>query len=98
MYGRNAEYGEVPWQIILEDMNCGTLCGSTIINHRYILTAAHCIDSFKEKSAKSCPNKKNRKNLRYPANILSKYNFSYARGSNLGYQRSPVINFPLAHL
>ena len=74
--GKIAYEGEVPWQVYLEDMNCGNLCGGTIINHRYILTAAHCIDLFKQKPEDSCPEKKPRKNETYPANILSKYDCS----------------------
>ena len=74
--GKITYEGEVPWQAIVENMNCGTLCGGTIINHRYILTAAHCIDSFKQKSDDFCPEKTTRKNTPYPANILSKYNRS----------------------
>ena len=65
--GWEAKEKEIPWQVILEDMNCGTLCGGTIINLRYILTAAHCIDSFKQKSDDFYGK------LPYPANILGKY-------------------------
>ena len=71
--GKNTKEGEVPWHVILEDMNCGTRCGGTIINLRYILTAAHCIDSFKQKSDDFCPEKKSKGSLPYPANILGKY-------------------------
>ena len=65
--------GVTPWQIILEDMNCGTLFGGTQINLKFILTAAHCIDQFKKMPRKMCPQKYVKKVLPYPKNILSKY-------------------------
>ena len=65
--------GAVPWMVILEDMNCATLCGGTQINLKFILTAAHCIDQFKKKPSEFCPQKYVKKVLPYPKNILSKY-------------------------
>ena len=65
--------GTVPWQVILEDFNCATLCGGTQINLKFILTAAHCMDQFKKKPSKLCPTKKVKKVIPYPKNILSKY-------------------------
>ena len=78
--GCDSKRGAVPWQIILEDINCATLCGGTQINLKFILTAAHCIDQFKKIPRKMCPTKyweiirnKKKKVLPYPNNILSKY-------------------------
>ena len=72
--GCNSKRGAIPWQVILDDWNCATLCGATQINLRFILTAAHCIDMFKKNPRKSCPKKIVKKKIRpYPNNILSKY-------------------------
>ena len=73
--GCNSKRGAIPWQVILEDSNCNKLCGGTQINVRFILTAAHCIDSFKaaEKPRKLCPKNVKKKILPYPHNIQSKY-------------------------
>ena len=72
--GCNALPGGIPWQVVLEDMYCATLCGGTQINLKFILTAAHCIDQFKKKPSELCPTKKiEKKSLPYPNNILSKH-------------------------
>ena len=65
--------GAVPWMVILEDMNCATLCGGTQINLKFILTAAHCIDQFEKMPRKMCPERIVKKVLPYPNNINSKY-------------------------
>ena len=72
--GCNSKPGAIPWQVILADINCATLCGGTQINLRFILTAAHCIDAFKKNPRKYCPRKiPKKKILQYPHNIQSKY-------------------------
>ncbi|XP_040578710.1 chymotrypsinogen A [Lepeophtheirus salmonis] len=43
--GRNAKDQEYPWQALIKicrDGKCG-MCGGTLINFRYVLTAAHCL-------------------------------------------------------
>ena len=73
--GCDSKRGAIPWQVILEEMNCVLLCGGTQINLRFILTAAHCIDTFKKDASESCPLKikKKKRIFRYPHNINSKY-------------------------
>lgn len=34
--------GEIPWQVSIQDTYNQHLCGGTIINQFYIITAAHC--------------------------------------------------------
>lgn len=44
--GKDAENREFPWQISLQiksDKGASHRCGGSILNHKYILTAAHCV-------------------------------------------------------
>jgi len=46
--GDFAQQGEYPWQVALTaciNPNSCFACGGTIINHRYILTAMHCVNA-----------------------------------------------------
>ncbi|KAJ8256637.1 hypothetical protein COCON_G00187890 [Conger conger] len=48
--GTNAEEGEWPWQVSLHIKNSGHVCGASLINDRWLVTAAHCVqDSSKVK-------------------------------------------------
>ena len=45
--GSIANQGEIPWQVAL--MRRGRtlpICGGTLINNRWIITAAHCLQDF----------------------------------------------------
>ena len=58
--GIRAARGTVPWQALIEDMNSGEICGGSVLNKLFILTAAHCIDGHKS----------SRGNFEFPKNIL----------------------------
>ena len=67
--------GYAPWQALLEDMNSGEICGGSVLNTQYILTAAHCIESFKKSEAT---------NYRFPRNILGKFeSWKFSNISNI---------------
>ena len=44
--GRNAIDGDAPWQVKLVDTYANLICGGSIINETWILTAAHCIKNY----------------------------------------------------
>ncbi|EEC05214.1 secreted serine protease, putative, partial [Ixodes scapularis] len=46
--GRQAVEGEFPWMVFAIKHN-GHFCGGSIITAYFVLTAAHCLDSFKSK-------------------------------------------------
>ena len=61
--GVRAQEGQVPWQVLIENMATKEICGGSVINLRFILTAAHCVDDFMNKTSKQFP---------YPKNVISK--------------------------
>ncbi|XP_066953863.1 uncharacterized protein [Macrobrachium rosenbergii] len=42
-----AHFGEFPWQAIVFFTNFTFKCGASIIDDRWLLTAAHCVDGYK---------------------------------------------------
>ena len=64
--GVRAKEGQVPWQVLIENMATKEICGGSVINLRFILTAAHCIDDFMNKTSRK---------YRYPKNVISKQKY-----------------------
>ena len=61
--GQDARKGEFPWQILLtQNPNAKTtpeeqlFCGGTIINERWVLTAAHCVTNYQWNNKAYDPN------------------------------------------
>ena len=61
--GVRAKEGQVPWQVLIENMATKEICGGSVINLKFILTAAHCVDDFMNKTSGNLP---------YPKNVISK--------------------------
>ncbi|TRY87416.1 hypothetical protein DNTS_013896 [Danionella cerebrum] len=46
--GKNSDDGEWPWQVSLHIKTIGHVCGATIINNLWLVTAAHCVQDDEE--------------------------------------------------
>ncbi|XP_051742268.1 trypsin-like [Ctenopharyngodon idella] len=44
--GENAAAGSWPWQVSIQNVKSGHFCGGSLINKDWVLSAAHCFQSF----------------------------------------------------
>jgi len=44
--GQNSVKGEFPWQVSIRHISGSNMCGGSILNKKWILTAAHCIGIY----------------------------------------------------
>ena len=46
--GKDARHGQFPYQVSLRKSQNEHLCGGSILNKRWVLSAAHCLDHLKQ--------------------------------------------------
>lgn len=84
--GANSTRGTWPWLVALFRVeNNKFFCGSTLLSHRYVLTAAHCMQN------------KHQSNPTKPSEIVAylgrhEFSLAYERGSQIGYPERIVIH------
>jgi secreted trypsin-like serine protease len=77
--GEKIKPGEFPWMVSLQ-YNGQHYCAGTLINNKWVVTAAHCVDS----------------NAPYPAKVaLGVYNLSKMDGTERYFTMKKVNNIPI---
>ncbi|CAK8683925.1 unnamed protein product [Clavelina lepadiformis] len=60
--GNKARYGAIPWQVSIRNAVGYHRCGGTLISNEYIVTAAHCVATWKTEQIFGYLGKHNRNN------------------------------------